>query len=79
MKWMALVSCVALALGVLVPVVAWATERYEGPCDVAIECNDGSVVSCHGEAECTSRNDDLGGGMVSCKDLYQLPVSFYCH
>ncbi|RKG98272.1 hypothetical protein D7X32_30015 [Corallococcus carmarthensis] len=72
-------SCVAVALGVLVPAVAWATGRLEGPCDVVIECNDGSVVACHGEAECTYRDDHLGGGMVSCTDWFQPPVAYSCH
>ena len=79
MKWMALVSCVAMALGVLVPAVAWATGRIEGPCDVVIECNDGSVVACHGEAECVYRFDSGGAGFVSCKDLFQAPVTYSCH
>ncbi|GMT97591.1 hypothetical protein KH5H1_17100 [Corallococcus caeni] len=79
MKWMALVSCVALALGVLVPVVAYATERYEGPCQVVVECNDGSVVACAGEEECTYRADDYGGGMVTCRDWLQDTRVYSCH
>ncbi|MBZ4334016.1 hypothetical protein ACIHQR_01840 [Corallococcus coralloides] len=64
MKWMALVSCVAVALGVLVPAVAWATGWEQGPCDVEVVCGDGSTLACHGEIECIYRGG--ASGFVEC-------------
>ena len=67
-KWMAAVVAVLTAAGALVPAVAWAYGRKDGPCSVSVRCVSGVTVSCGGQNVCYYRYDSAqyGGGFVQC-------------
>jgi hypothetical protein len=73
-KWLAVVVAVLTAAGALVPAVAWAYGRKEGPCTVSIRCAAGYTLSCYGARYCYWRTDvPAGTGFVRCdsgEDMY---------
>jgi hypothetical protein len=72
-KWMAVVVAVLTAAGALVPAVAYAIGRKDGPCTVSVNCAGGYRVSCGGQRVCYWRTDlPAGTGFVQCDSGEQI-------
>lgn len=57
----------AMAVAILVPTAAVAFGQKPGPCQVTVECPDGTSVSCFGQTVCYYKyTSSSGPGFVEC-------------
>lgn len=57
-KLVAFLVSISAAAGVLIPVAAYAIGFERGPCEIAVQCVTGEVITCDGIDYCQWRLDD---------------------
>ncbi|MCP3100263.1 hypothetical protein LZ198_15440 [Myxococcus sp. K15C18031901] len=71
--WLVVTLGAVVGFGALVPPLALAgsaepsTEDFADPCYLQLICNNGEVLSCHGNWSCTYASDSPGSpGWINC-------------